>query len=131
MSIESPEAAGRSSESEVLPLNYPEPTRMTRFRWVVLAMVFFAITINYVDRLVMGLLATDLQKEFSISNSQYGWINFSFALSYALGQLVCGGLLDRFGTRLGYALSLTAWSISSMLHAFARGPWSFGIARGL
>jgi ACS family hexuronate transporter-like MFS transporter len=104
---------------------------LSRFRWVVLALVFFAVTINYVDRLVMGILAPDLQTQYDISNIQYGYIQSAFALSYAFGQLISGGLLDRFGTRLGYAVSLTGWSIASMLHALARGAWSFGFMRAL
>jgi ACS family hexuronate transporter-like MFS transporter len=105
--------------------------RMTRFRWVILGLVFLGTTLNYLDRLVMGLLATDLQRDYAISNAQYGYIQSAFALSYAFGQLISGGLLDKFGTRIGYAVALTAWSISSMLHALAHGPLSFGLMRGL
>src|SRR5713226_5224582 len=111
------------ASEKALPLEYGSSDRMSRFRWVVLALVFFAVTINYVDRLVMGILAPDLQKQYNISNVQYGYIQSAFALSYAFGQLISGGLLDRFGTRLGYAVSLTGWSIASMLHALARGAW--------
>lgn len=109
----------------------PDNGKRSRFRWVVLGLVFFAITINYLDRLVMGILASDLQAIYSISNVQYGYIQSAFALSYAFGQLVSGNLLDRFGTRLGYAVALGAWSLASIFHAFARGPWGFGIMRGL
>ena len=105
--------------------------RMTSFRWVILGLVFLGTTLNYLDRLVMGILAPDLQVQYHISNVQYGYIQSTFALSYAFGQLVAGGLLDRFGTRVGYAVSLAAWSVASMFHAFARGPLSFGLARGL
>ena len=104
---------------------------MTHFRWVILGLVFLGTTLNYLDRLVMGILAPDLQVQYSISNVQYGYIQSAFALSYAFGQLISGGLLDQFGTRIGYAVAVTAWSISSMLHAFARGPLSFGLMRGL
>jgi ACS family hexuronate transporter-like MFS transporter len=104
---------------------------MTRFRWVILGLVFLGTTLNYLDRLVMGILAPDLQLQYGISNAQYGYIQSAFALSYAAGQLIAGGLLDAFGTRIGYAVALTAWSISSMLHAFARGPLSFGVMRAL
>src|SRR5215216_3797467 len=105
--------------------------RMTRFRWVVLGLVFLATTLNYLDRLVMGILAPDLQLRYEISNVQYGYIQSTFAFAYALGQLISGGVLDRIGTRVGYAIALTAWSITSMLHAAARGPLAFGIMRGL
>src|SRR5947208_3656342 len=82
-------------------------------------------TVNYVDRLVMGILAPDLQRMYHISDVQYGYIQSAFALSYAFGQLIAGGWLDRVGTRIGYAVALAAWSVSSILHAFARGPLGF------
>src|SRR5436190_15974772 len=104
--------------------------RMTRVRWMVLGLVFLATTLNYLDRLVMGILAPDLQARYEISNVEYGYIQSAFAFAYAVGQLISGGLLDRFGTRAGYAVALTAWSITSMLHALARGPLAFGIVRG-
>jgi ACS family hexuronate transporter-like MFS transporter len=105
--------------------------RMTRVRWIVLGLVFLATTLNYLDRLVMGILAPDLQARYEISNVEYGYIQSTFAFCYAVGQLISGGLLDRFGTRVGYAVALAAWSATSMLHALARGPLAFGIARGL
>ena len=104
---------------------------MTHVRWVILGLLFLGTTINYVDRLVMGILAPDLQKLYNITNIDYGYIQSAFALSDAFGQLVSGGLLDRFGTRVGYAVALAGWSLSSMLHAVARGPLSFGIVRGM
>lgn len=106
-------------------------SRVSRFRWVILGLVFFATTVNYLDRMVMGILAPDLQKLYSITDVQYGYIQGAFALSYAFGQLICGGLLDLIGVKLGFALALTGWSIASIAHAFARGPWGFGIARSL
>ena len=102
---------------------------LTRFRWVILALVFFATTINYLDRMVMGILAPDLQKLYAITDVQYGYIQSAFALSYAFGQLICGGLLDLIGVKLGFTLALAGWSLASIGHAFARGPWGFGIAR--
>src|SRR5690348_12193553 len=110
----------------------PESSRKTsRFRWVILGLVFFATTVNYMDRMVMGILAPDLQKMYSITDVQYGYIQSAFALSYAFGQLIVGGILDIIGVKIGYALALFAWSIASILHVFARGPWSFGLMRGL
>lgn len=105
--------------------------RRTRVRWVVLALVFFGTTINYVDRQVMSLLAPELQRRYGISDVQYGYTQSAFALSYAVGQLASGAWLDRVGTRIGYAVALVAWSAASMLHALARGAWSFGLMRGL
>lgn len=105
--------------------------KMTRFRWVILGLVFFGTTINYLDRMVMGILAPDLQKLYSITDAQYGRIQAVFAIFYAFGQFFSGGLLDKIGVKLGYGLALLGWSVASMLHAVARGPMGFMVARGL
>src|SRR3954470_22107448 len=104
---------------------------MTKFRWVILFLLFFATSVNYLDRMVMGILAPDLQKLYNITDVDYGRINSAFALSYAGGQLVCGRILDLIGVKLGFALALVAWSGASILHAFARSALGFGLARGL
>lgn len=124
-----------------MPLPQPDLTKkaeqsqvernVSRFRWVILGLVFFATTVNYLDRMVMGILAPDLQRLYSINDVQYGYIQSAFALSYAIGQLGAGGFVDKVGVRLGYGCALIAWSISSMLHVLAHGPWSFGFMRGL
>src|SRR5688572_2101829 len=116
--------AGAQSNAAAVPSG-----RRTHFRWVILALVFFATTINYLDRMVMGILAPELQKLYAITDQQYGYIQSAFALSYAFGQLVCGRLLDVVGVKMGFALALAAWSIASIVHAFARGPVGFGFAR--
>lgn len=115
---------------QALPIDYATANAPTRFRWVVLAMVFFAITINYIDRMVIGILAPDLKRQYHISDEAYGYITSAFAICYALGQMVSGRWLDRIGTRIGYAVALAAWSVAAMFHGFARGPWGFGAARG-
>src|SRR6476660_7845967 len=119
----------QETDELTLPLDYAAHSggRMSRTRWLILGLVFFGITINYIDRLVMGILAPDLQKQYHISDVQYGYIQSAFALSYAFGQLLAGGWLDPVGTRLGYAVALAAWSVSSILHAFVRGPLGFGM----
>jgi ACS family hexuronate transporter-like MFS transporter len=109
----------------------PGAGRMTRVRWFILALIFFGTTTNYLDRMVMGILAPDLQRLYHITDSQYGNIQSAFAFAYACGQLISGGILDRIGIRMGYAMALTAWSIVSMLHAVARGPVGFGVVRAL
>ncbi len=115
--------------SEALPLE--SRPLVSRFRWVILGLVFLAITINYVDRLVMSILSGRLQGLYGITDIDYGYINGAFALAYASGQLLAGAWLDRVGTRIGYTVSLLAWSLASAFHAVARGPWGFGIMRGL
>jgi ACS family hexuronate transporter-like MFS transporter len=106
-------------------------SKPTKFRWVILFLLFFATTVNYLDRMVMGILATDLQKTFSITDVQYGQIQSAFALSYAAGQLVCGGILDIVGVKAGFAFALIAWSGASIAHAFAKTALGFGLARGV
>src|ERR1043166_6542175 len=103
----------------------------THFRWLILALVFFATTVNYLDRMVMGILAPDLQRLYAINDQQYGYIQSAFALSYAFGQFIAGGIVDLIGIRMGYALALMAWSISSILHVLPRGAMGFILARAL
>jgi MFS transporter, ACS family, hexuronate transporter len=104
---------------------------MTHFRWVVLGLLLLATTLNVYDRMVLGVLYPYLPKEISISESEYGWINFAFAITYALSQMGAGRLLDRIGTRSGYTLAVAAWSVFSMLTAAARGVWGFSCVRAL
>src|SRR5207247_10763184 len=116
-----------------LPIDYSteHAGRVSRQRWVVLALVFFAITINYIDRNVMGLVAPGLRQQFNIGAKAYGYVTASFALSYALGQAMSGRWLDWIGTRVGYAVALAACSVASMLHAFAGSALGVGLARAL
>ena len=92
-------------------------------------LLFFATTINYLDRQVLGILATPLQDEFRWSDSQYGWITTAFTGAYAAGQLVVGGLTDRLGTRVAFSLAVVCWSLAAMGHALARSAIGFGVAR--
>ena len=105
------------------------PPRVGRYRWVICALLFFATTINYLDRQVLGILATPLQQELDWSESQYGWIATAFTGAYATGQLIVGGLMDRLGTRLGFSLAVICWSLAAMGHALARSAIGFGVAR--
>jgi MFS transporter, ACS family, aldohexuronate transporter len=107
----------------------PAPERPTRFRWVICGLIFLATTVNYVDRQVLGILAPVLQKEIGWSEIEYGNIVFAFSLAYAIGLLLSGPVLDRVGTRLGYAAALVFWSVAAMAHGLARTPLSFGVAR--
>jgi ACS family hexuronate transporter-like MFS transporter len=115
-------------EPSALELQRP---RASSFRWVILGLIFLGTTINYIDRLVIALLAPHLQEQYSISDSQYGYIGFTFGIAYAFGQLAAGGWIDRVGTRVGYALSLIGWSICAMMTALGRGFMSFAILRAM
>jgi ACS family hexuronate transporter-like MFS transporter len=103
--------------------------RVGRYRWTICALLFFATTINYIDRQVLGILAPTLQRELGWSETQYGAIVSWFTAAYALGFLVAGRLLDKVGTRIGYAIAVVIWSVSAMAHALARTAVQFSIAR--
>ena len=105
------------------------PEARTRFRWVVCALIFLATTVNYIDRQVLGILAPDLQREIGWNEIEYGYIVMAFQGAYAIGLVLSGGLLDHFGTKVGYAVALVLWSLAAMAHAFARTPFGFGSAR--
>jgi ACS family hexuronate transporter-like MFS transporter len=91
---------------------------------VICALLFFAATINYVDRQVIGLLKTTLQAEFTMSETDYAAIVFSFQLAYAIGMLLAGRIMDKFGTRLGFTLAVLIWSVAAVAHAAADWlPW--------
>ena len=92
----------------------------TRVRWVICALLFFATTINYVDRGVLGVLAPDLQKTIGWTDTQYGDINAAFSLAYAIGFVVVGRFVDRVGTKIGYAVALVLWSLAAAGHALAQ-----------
>lgn len=102
---------------------------MGNFRWRICALLFFATTINYIDRQVLGLLAPLLQSSIGFNEIQYGYIVTAFQAAYALGLLAMGPIIDRIGTKLGYALSISIWSLSAMGHALVRSALGFGVAR--
>ena len=103
--------------------------RVGWFRWVICALLFFATTINYIDRQVLGILAPDLQKEIGWSELDYGRIVIAFQVSYAVMMLVWGRILDRIGTKLGLAIAVAWWSLAAMGTAAARSAMTFGFAR--
>ncbi|HMK31180.1 MAG TPA: MFS transporter [Terriglobales bacterium] len=105
------------------------PAAFGRYRWRICALLFFATTINYVDRQVLGILAPELQRSIGWNEAQYGHIVTAFQAAYALGLLLAGSFIDRVGTRLGYALAVAVWSLSAMGHALARSVLGFGFAR--
>src|ERR1700749_2968334 len=87
-------------------------TTSGRYRWVVCGLLFFATTINYMDRQILSLLKPILDTELGWTNEQYGWVNAAFQFAYAVGVLFFGTLIDRVGTKIGYALSIGAWSLA-------------------
>ncbi len=98
-------------------------------RWVVCALLFFATTINYIDRQVLGLLAPMLGKEIGWSEIEYGYIATAFTAAYAIGLLFVGRLIDKVGSKIGFSISVVVWSIAAMAHAGVRSAFGFGVAR--
>lgn len=99
------------------------------YRWTICALLFFATTINYLDRTVISLLKPYLEVQFKWTEGDYSYIVMAFQLSYAVGMFFVGRFIDKVGTKLGYALSILAWSLAAMGHAIARSSLGFGIAR--
>jgi ACS family hexuronate transporter-like MFS transporter len=98
-------------------------------RWIVVALLFFATTINYIDRQVIGLLKPTLEVEFGWSEKDYANIVMAFTAAYALGLLVFGRIIDRIGTKMGFSISIVFWSIAACLHGVVKTTFGFGIAR--
>ncbi|HJX70526.1 MAG TPA: MFS transporter [Bacteroidales bacterium] len=103
--------------------------KIGNYRWRIVALLFFATTINYVDRQILGILAPQLQELFSWSESDYGFIIMAFQAAYAIGLVITGGLLDKIGTKTGYIIAMTLWSVAGMLHAVGRSVVSFASLR--
>src|SRR5215470_14632057 len=106
----------------------PAPARTTSFRWVICGLLFLAATINYIDRQVIGILKPTLQQQYGWTEIDYADIVLAFQLAYAIGFVFAGRLMDRLGTKIGFSLALTIWSIAAVAHA---GATSFGPAAAM
>ena len=107
------------------------PPQRSSFRWTVCGLLFFATTVNYVDRQVLSMLADTLKVQIGWTAIEYSNITTAFSVAYMLGLLGAGRLLDKFGTRIGFAIAITVWSVAAMGHALATSALTFGIARTL
>ena len=106
-----------------------EKIKIGNYRWRICALLFFGTTINYIDRQVLGILAPTLQTEIGWSESEYGLIVAAFQTAYALGFLIMGYLMDKIGTRIGYAFAVGFWSFAAIAHAAVKSVFGFGGAR--
>ncbi len=104
---------------------------MTRVRWYMLALLFFATTINYLDRIVFSVLIPVIREDIHISHEHYGYVNGAFMIAYTAGFLFMGKLIDRFGTKIGYAVAIVWWSLAAAGHALSRGAMGLGVWRAL
>jgi len=104
---------------------------MTRVRWYILALLFFATTVNYLDRIVISVLISVIRNDIHISDEQYGFVNGAFMIAYTVGFLFMGKLIDRYGTKIGYAIAILWWSVAAAGHALTRSAVGLGMWRGL
>ncbi|MDQ3622548.1 MAG: MFS transporter [Verrucomicrobiota bacterium] len=127
-----PEEAAASITGEVIAVSHAHLKRgIGHYRWVICALLFFATTINYVDRQVFGILAPEMKKIFGWTDTDYTDIVFWFEVAYAIGLLTTGRLLDWIGTRVGFAVAMVFWSLAAMLHAGMASIAGFSAARFL
>jgi ACS family hexuronate transporter-like MFS transporter len=103
--------------------------KIGNYRWTICSLVFFATTINYLDRAVIALLKPYLETEFNWNSGDYANIEIAFKVSYALGMLGVGRLIDQLGTKIGYGLSTLLWSLAAIGHAFVTSTLGFSVAR--
>jgi len=101
-----------------------------KYRWTICSLVFFATTVNYLDRAVISLLKPYLETEFNWNAADYANIEIAFKLAYSLGMIGAGQIIDKLGTKMGYAVSTFLWSLAAIGHAFVSSTFGFGIARG-
>ncbi|RYE58827.1 MAG: MFS transporter [Rhizobiaceae bacterium] len=107
----------------------PDVARAGRFRWMIVGLLFVATTVNYIDRTMLGMLAPSLGKELDWSENDYGNIVMAFQFAYAMGFLLMGWLIDRFGPKIGYAIAISIWTLGHVAHGFAGSVVSFMAAR--
>jgi MFS transporter, ACS family, hexuronate transporter len=107
------------------------PVQAESKRWLMISLAFWATVINYLDRQTLSVAAPVLREQFHMSNVEYGRVVSAFMFAYTIMNGLSGPMIDRLGTRLGYALCIAWWSTAAVLHTFARGAVSLGIYRFL
>lgn len=103
--------------------------KLPGLRWWIVSLIFLATLINYIDRLTISVLASEITRDLHLSNTEFGGIVTWFLLAYTISQSLSGKLYDRIGTRLGFTFSIIVWSLAAMAHAFARGLGSLSLFR--
>ena len=107
--------------------------KIGKYRWTICSLIFFATTVNYLDRAVISLLKPYIATAFNWNRieeaANYANIEIAFKVAYAIGMLFAGRVIDKLGTKIGYALATGLWSIAAICHAFATGTMGFSIAR--
>ena len=103
--------------------------KIGNYRWTICGLVFFATTINYLDRQVISLLKSTLSEELNWNDGDYANIEIAFKLFYAFGMLGAGRLVDKLGTKIGYAVATTLWSVAAVAHALVNTVFGFAVVR--
>jgi len=110
------------------PINFKTKNN---FRWIIVLLLFFATAINYIDRQIIGILKPFIATDLNWSEEDYGYIITAFQISYAIGLLLTGPFLDKFGTRIGYLSAVALWSIAGIAHAMASSVLGFAFFRSI
>jgi len=105
--------------------------KKTNVRWTVVALIFFATTVNYIDRQVIGLLKPYIQDDLGWTEADYGYIVTAFQVAYGIGMILGGRMLDKLGSKIGYSIAIIVWSLGAVLHAAVRSVTGFGAARAV
>jgi len=105
--------------------------KIPKLRWIIALMLFLATSINYADRLALSVVSSDLRTEFHMTEQDYSYVVTAFLAAYAIMYAGSGYVVDRLGTRIGFAVFIFTWSIAAMLHGLVTGKWSLGAARFL
>ena len=103
--------------------------KKTNIRWFILSLLFIATTLLYIDRAALGVMAPYLQEKIGWTEKQYGYITSSFMIGYAICFLLMGRLIDRFGSRKGYAFAMGLWSVAQLAHALVSSWIGFAVSR--
>ena len=103
--------------------------KKTNFRWAIVALLFYSTTIVYFDRVILGILAPSLTEQLGWSEKEYSYIVMAFQLTYAIGPMIIGYIIDRLGTRWGFIMAVIVWGLASLSHGLARSWVGFALAR--
>jgi MFS transporter, ACS family, hexuronate transporter len=126
--VTSPQSAGATAIGAADAALYAR-ARVGNFRWTICGLLFFAATINYLDRQVIATLKDTLQTAHVWDEIGYSWVVFAFQTAYAIGLLIAGRVMDWLGTRKGFSLSVLLWSLAAMAHALVSSVAGFSVAR--
>ena len=103
--------------------------KIKNLRWLIVGLLFVATALSFLDRQVLSISILKIQAELNVSDVQYGWVNTGFLIAYALMFTLGGWLIDKFGTRVGLAVSVGLWSLSNAMHGMVQNVWHLGTAR--